>query len=93
MIVRWQWFAQPWQMADLAVWTNSFSSCRAQQTGLLQPHGIERRAVSAHQPRNGRADHLRPQLLLKGPKHGVIEERAPLHDDVLPQLLGANWRG
>ena len=65
-----------------------FQLCRAQQAGAFQPHGTERRAVGPHEPCNGRADDRRPQLLLKGPKNGVIEERAPLDDDMLPQLLG-----
>ena len=50
--------------------------------------GIERGAERAHQPRDGGADDLFARLLFKGAQHGVVQEGAALHDDVLAELFG-----
>ena len=52
-------------------------------------HGVQRRAVSAHQPRDIRADDVHAQFVFKRAEHCVVEERAALHDDMLPELLRA----
>ena len=39
---------------------------------LGKVHGVERRAVGAHETGDGRTDHRRAQLLLKGAEHGVV---------------------
>jgi len=52
-------------------------------------HGAQRRAVGAHQLRDGKAHHVASQLLFKAAQHRVVEEGAALHHDVLSQLVGA----
>ena len=49
---------------------------------------IECRAERAHESRNRRTDDLFARLLLKGAKHGVVEEGSPLHDDMFTEFLG-----
>ena len=56
-------------------------------------YGVQRRAVSAHQPGDIRADDVHAQFVFKRAEHRVVEERAALHDDVLPQLLRAGGSG
>ena len=51
--------------------------------------GVQRRAVSAHQARDIRTDHVHAQLVFKRAEHRVVEERAALHDDMLAKLLRA----
>ena len=60
---------------------------RGKNRGLFEPHGAQRRAVSAHQPGNVRPHHVAPQLALEGAQNGVVVEGAALHDHVLPQFV------
>ena len=49
--------------------------------------GVQCCAVCAHQTRDSRADHVAADFLLERAQDGVIEERAALHDDVLPEVV------
>ena len=51
--------------------------------------GVQRRAVSAHQPRDIRPHDVHAQLVFKRAQHRVVEERAALHDDVSAEFLRA----
>ena len=46
----------------------------------------ERRAVGAHQARDVGPHGFTPRDELEGPRHGIVEERASLDDDLLPEL-------
>ena len=61
---------------------------RGEYAGLLQPHGAQRRAVSAHQSGDVRADDVAPQFALEGAQYGVVVERAALHHHIAPQFVG-----
>ena len=52
--------------------------------------GVEGRAVGAHQPGDGGPDDVLANLLLKGPQHRVVEERAALHHNVVAQAAGVH---
>ena len=55
--------------------------------GLLL--AVQCRAVSAHQARNIRADHLYAHFFFKGAQHGLVIEGAALHHDLAAQLFRA----
>ena len=84
---------QPPHTAEVAVWVNPFSSSGEIRLDVRHFHGVQRRAVRAHQPRDGRANHLAPQFPFKGPQHRVIQEGAALHHHVPPQFLRRSRRG
>ena len=56
--------------------------------GFFQPHGAQRRAVSAHQTGDVRPDDVAPQFALEGAQDGVVVEGAALYHHVLPQFVG-----
>ena len=59
-------------------------------TVLSPPHvllGVEGGAERAHQPRDAGADHLLARFKLEAAQHGVVEEGAPLHEDVAAKLV------
>ena len=49
---------------------------------------IQCSTVCAHQARNGRADDIVADLLLKRAQHGVVQERTALHDDLPTDRFG-----
>ncbi len=51
-------------------------------------HGVDRRAVGAHQAGDVGPGDLDPHLLLEHAQHGVVQKRAALHHDVSAQRLG-----
>ena len=65
-----------------------FQILRRNEPAGFKAHGMQGRAVGAHEACDHRTDDLRPQLQLKGPQHRVIEEGAALHHHMAAQLLG-----
>ena len=49
---------------------------------------IQCSTVCAHQARNGRADDIVADFLLKRAQHGVVQERTALHDDLPADCFG-----
>ena len=52
--------------------------------------GVQGRAIGAHQARDGGADHVLADLLLKGPEHRVVEKCAALDHNVVAQAFGVH---